>query len=235
MSDILYVVMPAYNEEGNIEKSVRDWLAVLEGKDERSRIVVADSGSEDGTHNILVKMQKEIPQLMILGDTLKQHGPKLIALYNFAIEQGADYVFQTDSDGQTNPLEFEAFWNERDKYDAILGWRRKRGDGRIRLFVEKVLCRIIKAVFRVDIPDSNAPFRLISARVLSKYMNRFPEDYNLPNVMLSVFLKYYEHEVLYKEITFQNRKAGKNSINISRIISIGLKSLRDFRKYAKMM
>ena len=105
MSDILYVVMPAYNEEENIEKSVRDWLAVLEGKDERSRIVVADSGSEDGTHNILVKMQKEIPQLMILGDTLKQHGPKLIALYNFAIEQGADYVFQTDSDGQTNPLE----------------------------------------------------------------------------------------------------------------------------------
>ena len=90
MSDILYVVMPAYNEEENIEKSVRDWLAVLEGKDERSRIVVADSGSEDGTHNILVKMQKEIPQLMILGDTLKQHGPKLIALYNFAIEQGAD-------------------------------------------------------------------------------------------------------------------------------------------------
>lgn len=235
MSDILYVVMPAYNEEENIEKSVRDWLSVLEGKDERSRLVVADSGSTDGTHDILVKMQKEIPQLMILGDTLKQHGPKLIALYNFAIEQGAGYVFQTDSDGQTNPLEFEAFWSERDKYDVILGWRRKRGDGKARLFVEKVLCLIIKAIFGVDIPDSNAPFRLLKAETLVKYMNRFSEDYNLPNVMLSVFLTYYEHEVLYKEITFQNRKAGKNSINISRIISIGLKSLGDFRKYAKMM
>ena len=34
MSDILYVVMPAYNEEENIESVVKSWYTVLDGKDE---------------------------------------------------------------------------------------------------------------------------------------------------------------------------------------------------------
>ena len=129
MGNILYVVMPAYNEEANIEKTVSDWYKVLDGKDEQSRLVVADSGSTDRTHDILVGLMNEMPQLVVLEDTLKLHGPKLIALYKYAIEKKADYIFQTDSDGQTNSLEFEAFWNEREKYEAVFGFRRKRGDG----------------------------------------------------------------------------------------------------------
>lgn len=34
--DILYVVMPAYNEEENIEEVVKSWYKVLEGKSENS-------------------------------------------------------------------------------------------------------------------------------------------------------------------------------------------------------
>ena len=99
--DILYAVMPAYNEEDNIKKVVEEWYPVLEGKDERSRLVVADSESTDGTHRILEEMKKEYPRLEILSDTGKQHGPKVIALYDYAVRQGADYVFQTDSAVQT--------------------------------------------------------------------------------------------------------------------------------------
>lgn len=93
---------------------------------EDSRLVIADSGSTDGTHDILVCLKERYPQLEILTDTEKQHGPKLIALYNYAIEHGADYIFQTDSDGQTNPDEFDSFWQLRLQYDAILGHRKVR-------------------------------------------------------------------------------------------------------------
>ena len=100
--DPLYVVMPAYNEEANIESVITSWYKVLEGKSKESRIVVADSGSTDRTHEILQKLQEKFPQLEILEDSLKQHGPKLLALYGYAIKNGADYIFQTDSDGQTS-------------------------------------------------------------------------------------------------------------------------------------
>ena len=106
MSEKLYVVLPAYNEEENIEAVVRSWYAVLDGKDEGSRIVIADSGSKDRTHEKLVALQGEFPKLEVLSDTGRYHGEKVIALYDYAIKNGADWIFQTDSDGQTNPDEF---------------------------------------------------------------------------------------------------------------------------------
>ena len=74
--DILYIVMPAYNEEDNILDVANSWYPVLEGKDPASRLVIADSGSQDRTHELLEEFKKDHPQLEVLSDTGKQHGPK---------------------------------------------------------------------------------------------------------------------------------------------------------------
>lgn len=121
IKDSLYIVMPAYNEEENIKTVVEAWYPILIDKNENSRLVIADSGSIDATHNILTRLKEKYPKLEILENTQKQHGPKIIALYDYAIKQGIDYVFQTDSDGQTNPAEFASFWEVRNKYDVVLG------------------------------------------------------------------------------------------------------------------
>lgn len=233
--DNLYLVMPAYNEEANIESVVSAWYPVLEGKGEGSRLIVADSGSVDRTHEILLSLKEKYPKLQVLPDTLKQHGPKLIAMYKYAIAQGADYIFQTDSDGQTNPDEFQAFWDLRDKYDAILGNRVVRGDGKSRKFVEKFLCFLLRLHFGVKVKDSNAPFRLMKASLVNKYVGRFKEDYNLPNVMLTTFFAYYKENYTLREITFKPRQGGKNSINIKKIFKIGWAALADFRAFKKEM
>ena len=233
--DKLYIVMPAYNEEENIREVVRDWYACLEGKDEGSRLVVADSGSSDLTHKYLKSMQREDPKLEILADTQKQHGPKLMALYRYAIDQGADYIFQTDSDGQTLPQEFPQFWEKREKYDAILANRPVRGDGKARAFVEKVVCFLLQMYFGVRLKDANAPFRLMKASVLDKYLDRLPEDYNIPNIMLSTYFAFYKEKVKFTDITFRPRRAGKNSINVGKIVAIGWKALGDFRRFKQQM
>ena len=61
--DILYLVMPAYNEEANIKKVVETWYLVLQGKHENSKLVIADSGSLDRIHIILAEMKKDYPKL----------------------------------------------------------------------------------------------------------------------------------------------------------------------------
>ena len=131
VEDTLYIVMPAYNEGDNIVDTVNSWMPVLKGKSSKSRLVIADSGSTDNTHKLLLSLRKKYPQLEILEKTNQYHGPKVIALYKYAIKNGADYVFQTDSDGQTNPAEFDAFWDERKNYDAVIGHRNERGDGKV--------------------------------------------------------------------------------------------------------
>ena len=227
--------MPAYNEEENIRDVVMQWYPILEGKGKKSKLVIADSGSQDNTHKILVKLKKEYPQLDILSDTDKQHGPKLIALYDYAIKNGIDYVFQTDSDGQTNPDEFAEFWKLRKKYSAILGNRTVRGDGKSRAFVEKVVCFLLKMYFGVKVPDANAPFRLMKVNVVKKYLYKMDKDYNLPNIMLTTYFKYYDEKVCFKEISFKPRQAGTNSINIKKIVKIGFKAIGDFRNFKKDM
>ena len=233
--DILYIVMPAYNEEANIESVVRSWYPNLEGKDRNSRLVVADSGSSDGTDTILRRLQKELPQLEILTDSEKQHGPKVMALYRLAIDRKADFVFQTDSDGQTDPAEFAAFWELRDQYDGIFGHRTVRGDGKSRALVEKVVCLLLRLYFGVRVPDANAPFRLMRTEAAARYIGKLPENYALPNIMITAWFSHGKERILFKEITFRPRQGGKNSVNIRRIFRIGRQAMRDFRQFKKDM
>lgn len=233
--DTLYVVMPAYNEEENIEEVVSSWYPVLEGKSPESRLVVADAGSKDKTHEILLRMKETMPQIDIISDTGIFHGPKVIALYNYAIANGADYIFQTDSDGQTLPEEFGAFWDMRTAYKGIFGHRKVRGDGKSRAFVEKVVCFLLKLYFHVKVPDANAPFRLMNAQTVAKYIGRLDKDYNLPNIMMTTYFSYYGEEMTFKEVTFRPRQGGTNSINIKKIIKIGWKALKDFHDLKKAM
>ena len=234
--DTLYIVMPAYNEEENIHAVIEQWYPVLEGKSDDSRLVIADSGSKDKTHEILMTLKEtRFPKIEILSGTNQYHGPKVIALYDYAIKNHADYIFQTDSDGQTDPNEFDAFWNERQKYDGIFGNRTNRGDGKDRAFVEHTVCALLKLYFGVTVPDANAPFRLMNTETVKKYLYRMPADYNLPNIMMTTFFAYYKESIDFKEISFKPRQAGVNSINIPRIVKIGWNALGDFRKFKKEM
>lgn len=231
----LYIVMPAYNEEANIDATVKSWYPILNMAGENSKLIVADSGSTDRTHEILLGLKDFLPKLEILDTNHPGHGPKLIALYQYAIDNGADLIFQTDSDGQTNPAEFEAFLKalNEDDLDAVIGTRPVRGDGKSRAFVEKVVCMLLGLYFGIRVTDANAPFRLMKSEVVAKYLGRFDKHYNLPNIMLTTFFVYYKEKVSFKEISFKQRSAGKASLNIPKITKIGLHALSDFRRFKK--
>lgn len=227
--------MPAYNEESNIEDVVKSWYPVLDGKSTNSQIVIADTGSTDRTHEILQKMQANYPQLVLLNSERKEHGPKLVSLYNYCIKSNADYIFQTDSDGQTSPYDFDAFWEKRELYSGIFGNRCVRGDGKVRAFVEKIVCLLLKFIFGINVPDANAPFRLMKSDVLKKYLSKIPSDYNLPNIMITTFFVYYGENIKFNNITFSPRMHGKNSINLVKIFKIGWHALYDFANFKKQM
>lgn len=233
--DSLFVVMPAYNEEENIEAVIKQWYPLLEGKSEDSRLVIADSGSLDRTHEIIMELKQKYSRIECISNTRTQHGPKVIALYDYAIKQGADYIFQTDSDGQTDPGEFQKFWNLRRKYDAVLGFRPVRGDGKSRAFIEQVVCFLLKIYFNVLVPDANAPFRLMKTDLVKKHLYKLPSDYNLPNIMMTTYFAYYKENITFRKISFKPRQGGVNSINIVKIVKIGWKALNDFRVLKKNM
>lgn len=235
--DSLYIVIPAYNEADNIHRLVEEWYPVVHkhNGDNMSRLVIINDGSKDDTFDLLQAEAEGKPMLTTLTKKNEGHGPTLLYGYSYAVEHEADYIFQTDADGQTNPAEFEQFWNRRKNYSAIIGSRPNREDGASRVFVEKVLLSMLRIVFGVRIPDSNAPFRLMNREVLSKYIRKLPKDFNLPNVMLTTYMVYYKENVKFVDITFRPRQAGNNSMNIQKIAKIGMKALLDFAALRKAM
>ena len=49
------------------------------------------------------------------------HGATVLYGYRCALAEGADYVFQTDSDGQTDPADFDKLWKERGRGGLLIG------------------------------------------------------------------------------------------------------------------
>lgn len=228
--DILYIIIPAYNESANISKVIDDWypIAKKHNADGKSRLVIIDDGSHDDTLQIIKNRSSSLPLLVALTKSNGGHGDTVLYGYRYAISKGADYIFQTDSDGQTNPLEFERFWQLRTHYDAVIGNRSQRKDGTERKVVENTLRFILWVIFGVRVPDSNAPFRLMKGPLLEKYIGKLPTHYNLPNVMLTTYFTFFHERVRFVDITFNPRQGGNNSINIKSIAKIGLLAMGDF-------
>lgn len=232
---ILYIVIPAYNETENLDRVIKDWYPVIlkHQANGNSRLVIINDGSTDNTYEVLLKYTKTHPLLVPLTKENGGHGSAVLYGYNYAIEEKADYIFQTDSDGQTNPKEFEQFWQNIENYDALIGNRSSRGDGASRKFVERILLMLLHMVFGVKMPDANAPYRLMKRELLEKYISRMPEDYFLPNVMLTTYFVYFKEKIEFIDISFRPRQGGTNSINFKKIMKIGWQSLKDFRNFRK--
>lgn len=228
-----YFIIPAYNESETINKVLEEWYPVVEGCGSESRLVVIDDGSKDNTYSILDEFAKTHRQVIPITKSNGGHGATILYGYRYALQHGADYIFQTDSDGQTDPAEFAEFWRLRQKYDMIIGYRNRRQDGLSRVFVTKVLKMVILLCFRSNVKDANTPFRLMKSETLARYIDLIPEDYFLTNVLISVIYRKKECSVRYMPITFRARQGGVNSINLRRIQKIGRQAWHDFRVIRK--
>lgn len=231
----LYIVIPAYNEEMNIEAVAREWHEVVEKIGGKSKLVIINDGSKDNTYKKLEELSNELKYLEPIDKKNSGHGATVLYGYNYALEKNADFIFQTDSDGQTLPEEFWQFWEQRHDYGAIIGYRNKRQDGISRVFVTKTLKLVLRIIFGLKITDANTPFRLISKEALNAHISRIPNDFNLSNVILTVSLVHSNENIKFIPITFRPRQGGINSINLKRIFKIGKQAVSDFYNIKKEM
>lgn len=229
----IFIVMPAYNEEDNIREVVREWYKVinkLRANGVDAVLAIANDGSKDSTYKCMEELAQEHPYFQPIDKSNSGHGATVMFLYNYAVRAGADYIFQTDSDGQTLPDEFWQMWDARKNYDIQIGNRRNREDGFSRVVVTKVLKAVVTLTFGVSVPDANTPFRLFNARTMKPVIDLIPDDFFLSNVALSAISKKKEMKCRWIPITFRSRQGGVNSINLRRIFKIGWKSIGDLYK-----
>lgn len=228
----LYLVMPAYNEAENIERVIEQWYTVVNAcikKGLDAKLVIANDGSKDNTFEIMEQLAAKYPNFIPLNKDNSGHGSTLLFLYRYAMNNGADYIFQTDSDGQTDHNEFWQMFNNREIFDFQIGTRQNREDGLSRVFVTKTLRLVVWLMFHEWVEDANTPFRLMRSDKLKEIMAVIPPEYFLCNVAISAIATKWNYNIGWYPITFKPRQGGVNSINMKRIFKIGWKAIGDFR------
>lgn len=162
----LSVVLPAFNEEANIEKVVRHCVAYLEPAVPDYELLVVNDGSRDRTGDILNRLAAELPRLRPL------HHPQNRG-YGAALRTGFDaatkrFVFYMDGDGQFDIRDLDLVLPLATDDDHIVtGYRIERRDPFIRQLNAKLFGGwLVRVMLGVRVRDLNCAFKLIPKKVL---------------------------------------------------------------------
>lgn len=227
----LLVVMPVYNESESIGHVLGGWLAELDASGCDYRLLAIDDGSTDGTFALLSQWKDEHPErLEVRTRGNRGHGQTCLEGYREACARGIPHVLQIDSDGQSLPEFFGAFWNLRETHDVIYG-ERSRKDGWQRLVASAVLRLALRGLEGVDCVDANVPYRLMSCRACGGVMARVPEEISLANVALAVMLR-RENGIRHGAvpIDFPPRYGGEPSVPMRRFLAKAIELFRQLRE-----
>lgn len=231
--DQLMIVIPAYNEEMNMEAVVKQWHPIIEKIGNESKLIIINDGSTDKTQEKLLGLKEAYPYLEVIEKKNEGHGATILYGYRYAVDQGAEYIFQTDSDGQTLPEEFWQLWEKRSACGLLIGSRKHRQDGWQRIMVTRVLRLVLGITFGCWVEDANTPYRLMRNEELNEALKKIPDKFFLSNVLMTVYYKKTGKHIAFYPITFRPRQGGKNSINMKRIVKIGWNAFGEFYKIGK--
>jgi dolichol-phosphate mannosyltransferase len=117
----VWLVLPTYNEAGNIERFV---AAVRENLPASTRILVVDDNSPDGTGEIANRLAATDERITVLHRPRKEGlGPAYIAGFRRALEGGAELVLEMDSDFSHDPAELPRLLEASQGADLVIGSR----------------------------------------------------------------------------------------------------------------
>ena len=159
-------VLPAYNEEDNIERAIRDTVAVAERLCADYEVLVVDDGSQDATVERAQRAAAANPKVHLL-----RHGHN--RGYGDALRTGflrarMDFVFFTDADNQFDMDELALLLPWADHVDVVAGYRVKRQDPFMRRVNAWGWNRLVRVLFYVPVRDIDCAFKLFRREALDE-------------------------------------------------------------------
>jgi glycosyltransferase involved in cell wall biosynthesis len=162
----LSVFFPVYNEEANLEVLVKQALRVIPLLAHKYEILIINDGSTDDSLKISEKLVSGNKFLKVISHEFNNG-------YGEVLKTGIkksqyEWIFWTDSDLQFDLSELANFVKESDKYEAIIGYRKKRVEGFKRHLNASLFGLYINLLFRVNVRDIDCAFKLFKTNLLKE-------------------------------------------------------------------
>lgn len=162
----IFCIIPAYNEEKNIVKTIREVQPLVD------KVVVVDDCSSDNTVRLL---ETNFSDIKILKHTINRgQGAALQTGNDYAIQKKADIIVHFDADGQFLATEIKDLTNpiKNNEADIVFGSRFLEKKSDIPWFKEKIIfpvARLVnKTLLGVNLTDPQNGFRAMKVEVAKK-------------------------------------------------------------------
>ena len=230
---MIFVLLPAYNEERNVSAVLDEIKQVLESRETAYQVLVVNDGSIDNTLKVLEAVPGSFPLKVITFDENRgvdavfREGIKWVCRHS----EDSDIMISMDCDrthkAQTFDLLIDAISQGQ---DLVIASRYHRDSASIKLpFFRAFLSDTINGMLRLIFPvqgarDYTTFFRAYKIAVLKKALGLYKEDFITQkgfSCMAEILIKLRKFKIKLKEVPIDLRfdlRTGKSKMNISRTI-----------------
>jgi glycosyltransferase involved in cell wall biosynthesis len=210
-------VLPAFNEEENIETATTRMAEVLSSLQLRDwEVIIVNDGSVDSTGEIADRLAAADP----LHIKVFHHKPN--RGYAEALKTGftsarSQLIFYTDSDNQFDVRELKNMLPLIENADIVCGFRIYRFDPLTRLVLSWGFNLLVRIIFRIGVRDIDCAFKLFRREVFDKVQIESKKFFVDAEVLAKA--KYYGFRLAEIGVRHYPRPAGRSTVRASHVVS----------------
>lgn len=211
-----WLVLPTYNEAGNIEPLVEKAITSMPPD---ARVLIVDDNSPDGTGEVADRLALEHPVEVIHRAGKEGLGSAYVAGFNYALQHGAGLILQMDSDFSHDPSDLRRLIEASDHADVVLGSRYIAEGGvedwsLIRRLISRGGSAYARLVLGVRVRDLTGGFKCFRCEVLEGIN---PETIRSKGYAFQIEMTYRSirkgFDVVEMPIIFTDRRVGKSKMS----------------------
>ncbi len=209
MSKVL-IIVPAFNEEGNITNTVSN---IINTVDEYDYVIINDHSSDTTLDKCIQNGFNVINLPVNLGI-----GGAVQTGYKYALQNNYEYAVQLDGDGQHDPKYLRTMLELMicENADMVIGSRFIENEGfqsyAIRRWGIRYFSMLIRLLTGCRITDPTSGLRMVNRDVIKLFASDYPRDYPEPESAVTLLKK--NKKVVEIPVVMNDRQGGKSSINI---------------------
>ena len=204
---MISIVIPVYNEEGNLPELVGRVSEIVPALKDEAEIILVDDGSSDRGLSVMLELKKSHPRIRII-KLDRNLGQSAAFDCGFRAAKG-EIIVTLDADLQNDPNDIPKLLEKLKTCDMVYGWRKSRKDPFIKLLSSRIGNFVRNSVTGENIKDTGCSLKAYRKECLNSIklydgMHRF-----LPTLVRMEGFRIEEAEVSHNP-----RKFGRSKYNI---------------------